>query len=130
MLCLQFTKLFKWKYSVYSILFFWFLAHSHKVIYVNAVVALQFLVFLLKHFGAIFIILQNVDFWILFCKLVNVIYVKVFWFWFTVWKMSKYGVFSGPYFPVFGPEKPPYLDTFHAVAVVFEVSIFLVGNFF
>ena len=42
----------------------------------------------------------------------------------TAWKMSKYGVFSGPYFPVFspntgtgkyGPEKPPYLDTFHAV---------------
>ena len=29
--------------------------------------------------------------------------------------MSKYGVFSGPYFPSFGPEKCPYLDTFHAV---------------
>ena len=44
--------------------------------------------------------------------------------------MSKYAVFSGPYFPVFGlntnsvfspnagkygPEKTPYLDTFHAV---------------
>ena len=36
--------------------------------------------------------------------------------------MSKYGVFSGPYFPVFGlntgiygPEKIQYLDTFHAV---------------
>ena len=46
--------------------------------------------------------------------------------------MSKYGVFSGPYFPAFGlnkerygvfspnvgkygPEKAPYLDTFHAV---------------
>ena len=36
--------------------------------------------------------------------------------------MSKYGVFSGPYFPVFGlntrkygAEKTPYLDTFHAV---------------
>ena len=36
--------------------------------------------------------------------------------------MPKYGVFSGPYFPVFGlnagkygPEKTPYLDTFHAV---------------
>ena len=34
--------------------------------------------------------------------------------------MSKYGVFSGAYFPVFspnigiyGPEKTPYLDTFH-----------------
>ena len=31
-------------------------------------------------------------------------------------KVSKYGVFSGSYFPVFGfgPEKTPYLDTFHA----------------
>ena len=36
--------------------------------------------------------------------------------------MSKYGVISGPYFPVFelntgkyGPEKTPYLETFHPV---------------
>ena len=34
---------------------------------------------------------------------------------FTAWKVSKYGVFSGQYFPVFGPEKTPYLETFHAV---------------
>ena len=34
--------------------------------------------------------------------------------------MFKYGVFSGPYFPIFSlnavkyePEKTPYLDTFH-----------------
>ena len=40
----------------------------------------------------------------------------------TARKVSKYGVFSGPYFPVFrlntekyGPEKTPYLDTFDAV---------------
>ena len=53
----------------------------------------------------------------------------------TVWKMFKYRVFSGPYFPhsdwiqrnkpylsvfslnagKYGPEKTPYLDTFHAV---------------
>ena len=38
--------------------------------------------------------------------------------------MSKYGVISGPYFPVFspnagkyGPEITPYLDTFLAMAV-------------
>ena len=31
--------------------------------------------------------------------------------------MSKYGVISGPYFPVFGPEITPYWDTFHAVPV-------------
>ena len=37
-------------------------------------------------------------------------------------KKSKYGVFPGPCFPLFGlktgkygREKPPYLDTFHAV---------------
>ena len=40
----------------------------------------------------------------------------------TVWKVSKYWVFSGPYFPVFSPntgkyvpEKTPCLDTFHIV---------------
>ena len=40
----------------------------------------------------------------------------------TAWKVSKYGVISGPYFLVFGlktgkyrPEKTPYLDTFHTM---------------
>ena len=40
----------------------------------------------------------------------------------TAWKLSKYGAFSGPYFPVFGQntgkygqKKTPYFDTFHAV---------------
>ena len=40
----------------------------------------------------------------------------------TAQKVSKYGVFSGPYFPVFrlnmekyGPEKTLYVDTFHTV---------------
>ena len=39
-------------------------------------------------------------------------------------KVSKYGVFSGLYFPVFspsivkyGPEKNPYLDTFRAMYI-------------
>ena len=36
----------------------------------------------------------------------------------TAWKVFKYGVFSGPYFSAFGPEKTPYLDTFHAVSFV------------
>ena len=38
----------------------------------------------------------------------------------TSWILFKYGVFSGPYFPVFslnagkhGPEKTLYLDNFH-----------------
>ena len=42
----------------------------------------------------------------------------------TAWKVSKYGNFSGPYFPVFrpntekyGPQKPPYMNTFHAIRV-------------
>ena len=41
---------------------------------------------------------------------------------FTAREVPKYGAFSDPYFPVFGlntekygPEKTPYLDTFHAV---------------
>ena len=40
----------------------------------------------------------------------------------TGWKVSKYGVFSGPYFSffspntgIYGPEKTPHLDTFYAV---------------
>ena len=33
----------------------------------------------------------------------------------AAWKLSSYRVFSGPYFPVFGPEETPYLDTFHVV---------------
>ena len=55
----------------------------------------------------------------------------------TAWKVSKYGVISGPYFPAFelnmeiygvnisvstktgkyGPEVIPYLDNFHAVCI-------------
>ena len=34
---------------------------------------------------------------------------------YTAWKVSKSGVISGPYFPVFGPEISLYLETFHAV---------------
>ena len=33
----------------------------------------------------------------------------------TAWKVSKCGVFCGPYFPVFGLNTPYTLDTFHAV---------------
>ena len=42
----------------------------------------------------------------------------------TAWKVSKYGAFYGPYSPTFspnagkyGPEKTPYLETFHAVCL-------------
>ena len=33
----------------------------------------------------------------------------------TMWKVSKYVVFSGPNTGKYGPEKASYLDTFHAV---------------
>ena len=33
----------------------------------------------------------------------------------TAWKVSKYRLFFGPYFLVFGPEKTAYLDIFYAV---------------
>ena len=33
----------------------------------------------------------------------------------TAWKLSKYGVISGPTTGKYGPEITPYLDTFHAV---------------
>ena len=45
--------------------------------------------------------------------------------------MSKYGVISGPYFPVFSsntgkyePELTAYLDTFHAVQDI-QILVFL-----
>ena len=49
----------------------------------------------------------------------------------TVWKVSKYRVLSGPYFPAlglnteiylenYGPEKTPYLDTFHTVKQIWN----------
>ena len=49
---------------------------------------------------------------------------------FTAWKMSKYGVISGPYFSVFsqntgklGPEITPHLDTFHAMIILIIIVI-------
>ena len=54
---------------------------------------------------------------------------------FTTLKVSKYGVFSGPFFLVFGlnterysvgnyePEKTPYLDVFHAVYFIENKSM-------
>ena len=42
----------------------------------------------------------------------------------TAWNVPQYGVFSGPYFPVFGPEKTPYMDTFHAVGWFYTIDVF------
>ena len=54
----------------------------------------------------------------------NKLLLRLLWVLGTTWKVSKYGVFSGPCFPVFGlntgkyrPGKTPYVDTFHAVLV-------------
>ena len=67
----------------------------------------------------------------------------------TAWKVSKYGVFSGPYLPVSGlnteiygvdlriqsetgkyrPEKTPHLDTFYAMHIwlhVYEYEYFFI----
>ena len=61
----------------------------------------------------------------------------------TAWKVSKYGIFSGPYFPAFqlntekyfvslhiqseckkhGPEKTSYLDTFHIVQTYWKFFV-------
>ena len=41
----------------------------------------------------------------------------------SAWKVFKYGVFSGPYFPAFRPEKTLYLDTFHAVIISDILSV-------
>ena len=47
--------------------------------------------------------------------------------------MPKYRVFSGPHFPAigpnaekYGPEKTPYLDTFHAVTAAHNFPLFSV----
>ena len=37
--------------------------------------------------------------------------------WITEWKVSKYGVISGPNIEKYGPEITPYLDTFYAVEI-------------
>lgn len=49
----------------------------------------------------------------------------------SVWKVSKYDIASGPYFPVFsedtgkcGAEKTPYLDTFKCTLSALQ-SMFL-----
>ena len=40
-----------------------------------------------------------------------------------MWKVSKHGVISDPYFPVFRPEITPYLDTFHAVLIAHNMLL-------
>ena len=54
---------------------------------------------------------------------------------FTAWKVSKYGIFSGPYFPVFGlnigkygPEKTLYLNFFHTVCKNGTIKLHFIKN--
>ena len=55
----------------------------------------------------------------------------------TAWKVSKDGVFSGPYFTVFSPktgkcgtEKTPYLDTFFTKLVsLFQFALIIICDF-
>ena len=42
---------------------------------------------------------------------------------FTASNVFKYGAFSGPNTGKYGPEKTPYLDTFHAVFIALIVLI-------
>ena len=41
----------------------------------------------------------------------------------TAWKVSKYGVISGPNTGKYGTETSPYLDTFHAVGIIISNSL-------
>ena len=73
-----------------------------------------------KYFILIFqrrLLAENWKWWILLANMVSKFL--------PLREVSKYGIFSGSYFPVFspntgknGPEKTPYLDTFHAVCLI------------
>ena len=49
------------------------------------------------------------------------------WTIYTAWKVSKYGVFFGPNTGKYGPERTPYLDTFHAVLLWINQFIMMIG---
>ena len=69
-------------------------------------------------------------------NILYVFYLYKQWYWdgiglmeLNAWKVSKYGAFSGSYFPVFElntekyrPEKTPYLDTFYSVVGAIYLS--------
>ena len=44
----------------------------------------------------------------------------------TAWKVSKYGVFSGPNSGRYGQEKAPCLDTFHAVLTFVNTGFYVI----
>ena len=57
---------------------------------------------------------KMVSLWLFITSATNV---EPFFVYYTAWKVSKYGVISGPNTGKYGPEITPYLDTFHAVLV-------------
>ena len=87
----------------------------------------------------IIIILVNTELLHMAYVIRNIVCQKKFLWFFTMnqtitaWKVSKYGVISGPHFPVFGPEITPYWDTFHVVHdyhfIIKELAKALDGEF-
>ena len=49
------------------------------------------------------------------------------WTIYTAWKVSKYGVFFGLNTGKYGPERTPYLDTFHVVLLWINQFIMMIG---
>ena len=47
----------------------------------------------------------------------------------TAWKVSKYGIISGPNTEKYGPEITPHLDTFHAVPIFWKKIFMLIKRF-
>ena len=109
-----------WKCSKWRWFFFWpwkkFIAdivlwYLHIFIFMNFMTTLRNLCFF---FFDSFIFSILFDFQKLYGKWQPCIYLNIS---ITAWKVAKYGVISGPYFPVFGSEITPYLDTFQAVYI-------------
>ena len=107
-----------WKCSKWRWFFFWpwkkFIAdivlwYLHIFIFMNFMTTLRNLCFF---FFDSFIFSILFDFQKLYGKWQPCIYLNIS---ITAWKVAKYGVISGPYFPVFGSEITPYFDSFHAV---------------
>ena len=93
----------------------WHQSHCFGVFIVNfehiSHLVLVFLLLTKCWLGGLMLFRQSTIWW-------NQFIIIIFLITFITWKVSKYGVFSGPYFPAFGQEKTPYLDSFHAVDYV------------
>ena len=97
--------------------------------------SVSFPIFFASNFFHLFWIFEYCTGYIIFRVLLFFVHFSVLSY--TAWKASKYGVISGPHFPIFGlntgkygPEITPYLDTFHAVIVIKIFFIFDIDNMF